>query len=248
MQPDYNALSFGRYLRALRATKRISLLYVAQETRIGVEKLRLIEKEDHDRLPPEVFVKGFLRAYAAVLGVDGDEVLRRYRASLNEHRQAIQSEADFNALNKRYWARLMLALAIYIIVVAAGIVGLGLHGAHPPEASHPSQASDQTATAVTGLPGADAATTAKPAAQEVADEPSEQHLKIAAHEEVWLKITIDDRQPRELRLKAGDQLELEATEGFKIIIGNAGGVKLVLNDKPWPVDGKSGQVVQIRIP
>jgi cytoskeletal protein RodZ len=248
MQPDFNALSFGRYLRALRATQHISLLSVAQETRIGVEQLRLIEKEDHDRLPPEVFVIGFLRSYAAVLGADGDEVIRRYRASLNEYRQAIQSEADFKVLNKRFWPRLLFAVGVYVMVVAVGLTGLHLHGRSWPESDHTPDVSAPAPAEAGRSQRAETTAVVEPAEAAKVATPDVQHLKIAAHEEVWLRITIDDRQPRELRLKAGDQLELEARQGFRIIIGNAGGVKLVLNDKPWPISEVSGQVVQLQLP
>ena len=53
-----NSLSFGRYLKAIRIEKGISLDEVSEETRIRIDTLRLIEKEDHDRLPSEVFVTG----------------------------------------------------------------------------------------------------------------------------------------------------------------------------------------------
>ena len=53
-----DSLSFGQYLQALRLDKKISLKKVSAETRIGLSMLKLIEKEHHDKLPDEVFVKG----------------------------------------------------------------------------------------------------------------------------------------------------------------------------------------------
>ena len=70
-------LSFGRYLKRIRLEKRIQLEEVSQETRIGIDNLLLIENQDHGRLPDEVFVKGFLRAYAQVIDADGDEAVKR---------------------------------------------------------------------------------------------------------------------------------------------------------------------------
>jgi hypothetical protein len=49
-------------------------------------------------------------------------------------------------------------------------------------------------------------------------------------------------------LKQGDRLELEASAGINLLVGNATGVQLILNDKPIKVPGKSGQVVNIQIP
>ena len=73
MESEKEPLSFGRYLQAIRLEKKISLEQVSAQTRIGVGNLLLIEQEDHERLPAKVYVKGFLRSYAAAIGADGDE-------------------------------------------------------------------------------------------------------------------------------------------------------------------------------
>jgi len=77
MESDKEPLSFGRYLQDTRLEKKISLEQVSQQTRIGLGNLLLIEQEDHEQLPAEVYVKGFLRSYAKAVGADGDEVIRR---------------------------------------------------------------------------------------------------------------------------------------------------------------------------
>ena len=64
MANSKNYLSFGRYLKNIRLEKGLHLDMISKETRIGLHNLALIESEDHKNLPAEVFVKGFLRAYA----------------------------------------------------------------------------------------------------------------------------------------------------------------------------------------
>ena len=78
MAKSKNYLSFGRYLKNMRLEKGIHLATVSKETRIGIHNLALIENEDHAHLPAEVFVKGFLRAYAKAIGADGDRTLELY--------------------------------------------------------------------------------------------------------------------------------------------------------------------------
>jgi cytoskeleton protein RodZ len=70
--------SYGLYLQSLRVEKGISIEQVAAETRIRAEILRAIEAEDHDNLPDDVFVKGFLQSFAKVIEADPNEVLRRF--------------------------------------------------------------------------------------------------------------------------------------------------------------------------
>ncbi|MCK4469080.1 MAG: DUF4115 domain-containing protein, partial [Desulfobacterales bacterium] len=80
--------------------------------------------------------------------------------------------------------------------------------------------------------------------------PSEKSLllSIITIETTWIKVIIDGRKPKEYSLEPGDRLELEAFAGFNLLIGNATGVQLILNDKPIEVLGKREQVVNIQIP
>jgi cytoskeletal protein RodZ len=73
--------SVGQHLRALREAKRMSLAEVSRATRVPVTSVERIENDRFDELPGEVFVRGFLRAYARALEVPADEVLARYTAS-----------------------------------------------------------------------------------------------------------------------------------------------------------------------
>jgi hypothetical protein len=73
-------------------------------------------------------------------------------------------------------------------------------------------------------------------------------LRILTVEDTWIKLSIDSGSPREYSLKPGDHLELEASTGFQLLIGNAGGIKIQLNGNPFEVAGKSGQVVSVKIP
>src|SRR5215475_37860 len=73
--------SVGQHLRSLREAKRMSLAEVSRATRVPVASVERIEADRFDELPGEVFVRGFLRAYARALEVSGDDVLARYTSS-----------------------------------------------------------------------------------------------------------------------------------------------------------------------
>ncbi len=84
-RPPYCAWSLmsdtlGKTLAALRVKKGLSIEEVSAVTRINARFVRLIEEDQFDQLPGEVFIKGLLRSYAGVLGVSGDEVIARYKA------------------------------------------------------------------------------------------------------------------------------------------------------------------------
>ena len=73
--------SVGEHLRKLREEKRMSLAEVSRATRVPIASIERIEADRFDELPGEVFVRGFLRAYAKALEVPVDDVLARYTAS-----------------------------------------------------------------------------------------------------------------------------------------------------------------------
>ncbi len=73
--------SIGRYLRHARETRAMSVEEISRATRIPVSSIERIEADHFDDLPGEVFVRGFLRAYARAVSIPVEEVLARYTAS-----------------------------------------------------------------------------------------------------------------------------------------------------------------------
>lgn len=73
--------SIGRYLKRTREGKAMSVEEISRATRIPVVSIERIEADHFDDLPGEVFVRGFLKAYARALSLPVDDVLARYTAS-----------------------------------------------------------------------------------------------------------------------------------------------------------------------
>ena len=73
--------SVGSFLRQEREHRRMTLSEVARVTRIPVASLASIEADRFDELPGEVFVRGFLKAYAQAVGLVPAEALARYMSS-----------------------------------------------------------------------------------------------------------------------------------------------------------------------
>ncbi|MFA5993877.1 MAG: RodZ domain-containing protein [Parcubacteria group bacterium] len=71
-------LTLGEKLRNLRSERRISLGEVSRVTRIQVKYLEYLEDGEYNKLPVDVYVKGFLRGYAQFLGVDDGILMRLY--------------------------------------------------------------------------------------------------------------------------------------------------------------------------
>lgn len=76
--------SVGNYLQHERELRGISLDEVADATRISVRQLEKLEQGRFAELPGEVFVKGYLRAYARVVGLKSDDVIAMYTGGARE--------------------------------------------------------------------------------------------------------------------------------------------------------------------
>jgi cytoskeletal protein RodZ len=71
-------LTLGEKLGKLRSDRRISLTEVSRVTKIQVKYLEYLEKGVYDKLPADVYVKGFLRNYSEFLGVDEKILVKLY--------------------------------------------------------------------------------------------------------------------------------------------------------------------------
>lgn len=78
MEPAEEIESPGKYLKAKRESRRISLREVAGKTRIRETVLIAIEEDRYEDLP-NIYVKSFLSAYAKCLGLDQADVIMLHR-------------------------------------------------------------------------------------------------------------------------------------------------------------------------
>src|SRR5262249_5596349 len=74
--------SVGETLRRERLRAGLDLEKIAQETKISLRTLEMIESEQFEKLPGGVFARSFVRQYARAVGVDEDEVLRELEKTL----------------------------------------------------------------------------------------------------------------------------------------------------------------------
>jgi len=73
-------------------------------------------------------------------------------------------------------------------------------------------------------------------------------LKAVFSDLTWLEVVVDNGPQRDYTFRAGEQWEWQANEEIKLHVGNAGGVKLRLNNKTLPPLGETGKSVRITLP
>ena len=81
-------LTAGDMLREERLRQNISEKEVADQLHITVHYVRALESNNYEKLPGAVFVKGYLKTYAALLNLDEAELLGKYEnASWQQHEE-----------------------------------------------------------------------------------------------------------------------------------------------------------------
>jgi hypothetical protein len=75
---EQERVQFGGRLRDKREERHLSLGDLAKLTKIPERSLERLESGRFDELPAEVFVRGFVRSYARAVGLDPEDMARRY--------------------------------------------------------------------------------------------------------------------------------------------------------------------------
>jgi transcriptional regulator with XRE-family HTH domain len=70
--------SLGIWLRRERERRGITLRQIAEQTKVAVPLLEGLEADDLSRWPAGIYRKGFVRSYAASVGLEPDAVVERF--------------------------------------------------------------------------------------------------------------------------------------------------------------------------
>ncbi len=73
-------------------------------------------------------------------------------------------------------------------------------------------------------------------------------LEIKARQNCWLSTQADGGRVREAFLRPEDRLVVTFEKTMELKLGNAGGVDLFLDGRPWPLQAKPGEVLVLRFP
>lgn len=144
----------GQELAAARERADISFETMAEGLRLPKRQLEALEADDYASLPPPAYVRGYLRAYARQVGLDGDEIVALFDAASGDLHDPDLHPAAPSGPVAGSGAGLPIGLAVIALVVVAGIGGWWWQGRPPAD---PGAAEDTAAAESPG--GSDAAAT-----------------------------------------------------------------------------------------
>ncbi len=233
--------SVGAYLSSLRKSKGVSLEEIQKRTKISLPLLQALEADHFDSFRGETYLKGFIRSYAKALEVDPNAALEKYSASIKRVavfqetiKTRMEEEAKPNPNLLRLirqalkWDKVKIWVKWFLLGMVALLAAYFVYIYFVP------------APAVSKFPYAKNFVEFKKA---LGIKDDNVYLIGMAIDDVWLSVRSDLMQEKSYEMKKGDTNIWKARKKFYLKIGNAGGLRLQLNEKPVGVLGKAGQVI-----
>jgi cytoskeleton protein RodZ len=255
----------GACLRDARERKGMSLRQIAAATRISVQALDAIERNDIRRLPGGIFSRAFVRGYAHEVGLDPEETVRdfveqfpveavTYGSPLVES-PAADADRSLDP-DLKPWPNLLVIGA----ALAVGVVGLTLAVLWARGALTASASSDAPAPATPVASGTSGPTASPSAPPPTAPAPPRTATAAAATAPVdglsmtvssdapcWVRIVADGVVRYEGLLEKGAAQTRDARRTLVLTVGDAGACEVTINGRRTRALGAAGRVVTLRV-
>ena len=112
--------NFGSYLKHERELRGVPLEEISGATKIHIRFLQALEDNQFDELPGEVFIKGYIRSYANIIGSDVEEMLNIYEESVGNKTENISESVPPSNIS----AKTFLGFALLGLIILAIIFGV----------------------------------------------------------------------------------------------------------------------------
>jgi cytoskeleton protein RodZ len=114
---------FGASLKAAREARNMAVADVAAKLKLTSRQIEALEEEDLGHLPSEVFVRGFVRNYARLVGLEPDSLITPVdaQAEVSETITAPSAGLDVGSSGIRRWVVYPLIGAAVFLVLVAGL-------------------------------------------------------------------------------------------------------------------------------
>lgn len=252
-------MDVGTELRRARERRGISLVQVADRTKIPGSILGAIERNDFDSLPGGLFTRGYLRAVAREVGIDPEEVVRRFKVEFEPPPPVEAAEDEAVEVNLGRVSEPVMAnlerleargqwLGSAVVVMVGALVYFMLARDVPRRDMDPAVHDGNPAVAQdiqpVGTGGAELG--AVPVSLAV-QSPNALRVEIQPQGPCWIGATVDGRLSIQRLLNAGERETMDVTEGVVLRVGDAAACGFSINGSPARVNGGAGQAVTLHI-
>lgn len=218
----HRPIGVGPALEKARRIRGLTLDEASRDTRLRIDQLTALEREDFAALPNDAFVRGALRTYAQYLGVSPDKVLTAYARHAAEP-EAPRPPAGLGRIERAIAATRIRDNQRFLLLGAATLVALlVLFGL---------LARDRGAPAPASIPS-----TAPPPASVAATIDA----VLVAQRPVQVTVTVDGA-PETHDMEEGETLSFAAQEELVLDVADGGAVQVTVAGKDLGAPGEPGE-------
>ncbi len=240
-------LTFGEELRRERLIREVSLDEISATTKISIRLLNALESSDIKKLPAPVFTRGFIRAYSRHLGLDPDEMVNAYLADVAPEKSRDGADSKRGGLRSRLFRGRRGAAGTIVVSVTGILLLLGLI-ARPERRGAPASAVAARPVAPVSFKNVAVSPGPAPSIQEEAPASAAPVAGVSMilefEQDSWTEVSADGSPVFTGLIRRGTKRQFEAREGFRLTLGNAGGVRVTVDGRALEPLGSSGQVVR----
>ena len=122
VEQNKDEISCGERLANKRSEKELSINQVAREIKIEPRVIEMIENNDFESIGAPVFVKGYLRQYSELVGLDPDLIIEKYSAinSIEDSPPIVNDSVD--QISKYVLTPKIILIAIFVILISFGVL------------------------------------------------------------------------------------------------------------------------------
>ncbi len=149
--PSVDQGNTGKQLRQARESAGLTVTQVAESQHLRPSIIQAIEEGDYRQIDSELFLKGYVRTYAGLVGLNANSVIASLDKELEPLRREKAAAEEVNPLQdierrKRQKARIAKAISFILVVVVLGL--LAYRFISLPEQSVAPEPSDESGPAV----------------------------------------------------------------------------------------------------
>lgn len=248
-------MSIGAGLAQARHDAGLTLDQVSAATRVRRALLEALERDDFEACGGDVYARGHIRSYCAVVGADPEPLLAEFDRARRvaplatpTMTEAFEPERRAAVETPRTGPNWSLAMAVALAaVLVIGVVGLLSRTSGDP--GTPAAAGSPTTSEPAPVTSSPAATpTVKPSPTVVAQRPTTGvTVLLKVTDPSWVSASNGKNGTTfyEGILQDGQKKTFTDKKKVRLVIGNAGGVSLTVNGRDLGSPGGDGQVVRV---
>lgn len=238
----------GSLLATERKKQNKTVEEVAEKLNLSVTQLKTIELDQTEGLPGPTYVRGYIRGYAKLLGMDSEQVLENYINSNWEKEHSLSNLPPRIGANDNSKANFFTPAKLMVLLALAGLssflwyTGI-LDSMFSKTVAAPAQQSEQTAQPqIETVRSADLPATEATESKEISNATQDQsaikpgfnQLYLSFSQTSWVDIRDENKKLLAFQSYAiGSDLTVESDLKMAIFIGNADGVNATLNGQPF---------------